>query len=344
MSKIFISHSKKDKTLADCLVDLIETGIGISAQDIFCTSLEGLGIPAGVNFVDFIKEKIQNPELVILLLTRNYFYSQFCLCELGAVWILGHKIIPLLTPPLDYSDVNDILKNIQIYKIDNPTELSQMRDEIIEYLKIKAHPTSRWEMKRDQFMKCLNNFLKSQEEPSIISITEFKKLKAKYDEALNEIDKLTEELKEKDEIIRKLSSLKDKQEVKKILFESLDEVEKFHHLVREAKENLRKLPRIVKEAIFLWFRNEPLKWEKFDLDKNMEIQEAIHDDFLYEASDGEIHIVEEDPQIRKALESLKELNRFIENCSFEFEEYYENKYNHRLNFTSKRFWEEHLFS
>lgn len=114
MSRIFISHSKKDKTLADCLVDLIETGIGISAQDIFCTSLEGLGIPAGVNFVDFIKEKIQNPELVILLLTRNYFYSQFCLCELGVVWILGHKIIPLLTPPLDYSDVNDILKNIQI--------------------------------------------------------------------------------------------------------------------------------------------------------------------------------------------------------------------------------------
>ena len=70
---IFISHAVSNKKLAEMLVDLFETGIGISDSDVFCSSLEGLGIPSGKNFIDFIRNQIKEPKVVILLLTQDYF-------------------------------------------------------------------------------------------------------------------------------------------------------------------------------------------------------------------------------------------------------------------------------
>ena len=43
---IFISHSSKDKKLVDVFVDtILRLGIGFKDNDIFCTSIEGLGMP-----------------------------------------------------------------------------------------------------------------------------------------------------------------------------------------------------------------------------------------------------------------------------------------------------------
>ncbi len=80
---IFISHASDDKELVDALADLIQLGIGVPPDRIFCTSLEGQGVPKGKNFIDFIKEEIQEPALVIVLLTPRYYESLFCVCELG---------------------------------------------------------------------------------------------------------------------------------------------------------------------------------------------------------------------------------------------------------------------
>jgi len=121
---IFISHAVANKELADKLVDLLETGIGISDSDIFCSSLESLGIPSGTNFVNFIHKQISKPKVVILLLTPEYFNSSFCLCELGASWILSHNIIPLLVPPLEYFDVKAVLTGVQVHKIDQKSDLA----------------------------------------------------------------------------------------------------------------------------------------------------------------------------------------------------------------------------
>ena len=57
---LFISHSSADKDLIDALVDLLQTGIGLNHDQVFCTSLEGMGIPKGKDFIEFIHEKIQD--------------------------------------------------------------------------------------------------------------------------------------------------------------------------------------------------------------------------------------------------------------------------------------------
>ena len=71
-SGIFISHATADRDLVNALVDLLQTGIGIPHDKIFCTSLKGHGIPEGENFADFIRAKLQGAGHVIMVITPSY--------------------------------------------------------------------------------------------------------------------------------------------------------------------------------------------------------------------------------------------------------------------------------
>ena len=155
---IFISHATADKELADKLVVLVETGIGIPDTDVFCTSLEGLGIPSGANFVDFIKSQIQEPRVVLLLLTPHYYASEFCLCELGASWSMAHRAFPLLLPPLTYDDVNGVLLGTQVLRLNSKEKLNQFQEEMIELFKIKGKAFAIWEKRRDEFLEWLEEY------------------------------------------------------------------------------------------------------------------------------------------------------------------------------------------
>ena len=86
MSEIFISHATADKRLAELLVNFLKEAIGVPTSAIFCSSVKGHDIPLGEDFNDYIKQSIQNPKLVILLMTPAYVESLFCLMELGAAW------------------------------------------------------------------------------------------------------------------------------------------------------------------------------------------------------------------------------------------------------------------
>jgi TIR domain len=89
---VFISHAVRDRALVQEIVSLIEEGMGVPEEEIFCSSLNGYGIPNGKNFVTYIKEQLLEPKVVVLVLTPSYFVSKFCLSELGAAWIKSHDI------------------------------------------------------------------------------------------------------------------------------------------------------------------------------------------------------------------------------------------------------------
>lgn len=349
--KIFISHADANKQLADKLVDLLETGIGVSDSDIFCSSLEGLGIPSGTNFVAFIREQIREPKIVILLLTAEYFNSSFCLCELGASWVLSHKIIPLLAPPLEYSDIKAVLTGVQVHKIDQKAALNETRDEIISALGSKGKPFARWEVKRDRFLEELSDYLESQPTPVSISKEKFESLDKKYREAVEEMKSMEEEISKKDDLVEELKQAKDADSVRQIIYESSESREQFETLVKEAKKVLKPFQSIVCEALYYYSRDEKLQWPGFGGDYEREqIEYAIEQDFLKDDGDG-IAVVEEDPQIDAAIQTLNELQQFL----WEVEErekgrgkgdgfikFYRDTFGHRPELTSRRLWETHL--
>ena len=74
--KIFISHSSADKELVEIFVDkLLVCGMGFSNDDIFCTSLEGLGIKTGKDWRNEIQKNLCKSQVVILFITPNYKIS-----------------------------------------------------------------------------------------------------------------------------------------------------------------------------------------------------------------------------------------------------------------------------
>lgn len=152
---IFISHAHLDMGLADKLVDLLITGAGINRNDVFCTSLEGMGIPAGTNFVEFIRQQIQNPKMVLMLITPNYLKSSFCLCEMGATWALSVRGIPLVMPPLDHSCLNGVVTAIQAVSLADASKLSELKDSIARELGLSEVNSAIWERKRDDFIDFL---------------------------------------------------------------------------------------------------------------------------------------------------------------------------------------------
>ena len=150
---IFISHAVKDKDLVENFVDnILQLGMGISTEDIFCSSLSGMGIPSGKNFIDYLKEEIQQPKGVIVFFSKSYISSQFCMCELGATWAMTHKILPILVPPLTYSDVKGVLTGIQVDKLNDADDLNRFQQTFSEILE-KDVLFPQWEKKRNKFLK-----------------------------------------------------------------------------------------------------------------------------------------------------------------------------------------------
>lgn len=82
MAKIFISHSTKNRELIKILVEFLQMGMGISRGDIFCTSYPE-ELPTGEQFIEEIRQKMKNCEVVFLVITEDFLRSQFCLTEMG---------------------------------------------------------------------------------------------------------------------------------------------------------------------------------------------------------------------------------------------------------------------
>jgi|GEM_PF-6445125 len=71
-------HKPRRCRLCSCReVDpFLKEAIGVPSAAIFCSSVDGHGIPLGDDFNEYIKKQIQKPKLVILLMTPRYMYQR----------------------------------------------------------------------------------------------------------------------------------------------------------------------------------------------------------------------------------------------------------------------------
>jgi hypothetical protein len=151
--KIFISHSKDDKILANDFIVLLVAGVGINSNDIFCSSLEGHGVPIGIDFVKHIQDHMKQADVIIPIITSNFMQSQFCLTELGAAWALD-KAFPLAVPPIDFEQINTIFGKVQLGLINNVGNLDELKERLEIYLKKESKlGIAKWRMRCEEFLK-----------------------------------------------------------------------------------------------------------------------------------------------------------------------------------------------
>ncbi len=152
---IFLSHSGIDSGLARAFQRMLEEGIGIRADQVFCSSLRGQGVPAGHDFKSYIREQRGDSHFVVALISPNYYASAFCMCELGAVWFGATRIIPVVVPPLDVPDLGAVLEGTQGIRAGDAGALDELRDERSRFVD-RPYGTSRWTEAREFFLAEVN--------------------------------------------------------------------------------------------------------------------------------------------------------------------------------------------
>lgn len=157
--KIFISHSSKDKDVVEKFVDhILMLGIGLSSEDIFCTSIEELAIKNGEDIRKHIHSNIRSADFSIVLISNNYKKSEICLNEMGAVWAYNNVRFYLL-PNSDFDTIGWLCNTNQAEKLFNSVALDALKMELSTYYSLKDKGTA-WSRQRETFLKGGLNDLK----------------------------------------------------------------------------------------------------------------------------------------------------------------------------------------
>lgn len=91
--KIFISYSRKDSAYAELLSDLLQE----KGYDTWTwAAWTDKKVNIGENWREVIESQLKNANVVVSLVSSDYFNSEFSLIELGAAYGLGKKIVPIL--------------------------------------------------------------------------------------------------------------------------------------------------------------------------------------------------------------------------------------------------------
>lgn len=339
---VFISHAEKDRTLAESLVDLLVGGVGLPVKEVFCTSLEGMGVPKGVPFVKFIRDELRAAELVIPVLTQNYYESVFCLCELGATWVIAKDIHPLLVPPLTYQDVQAVLTGVQLGSISSEAQLSDLRDDVACRYGLDG-ATARWEMKKRKFLKDLPGILEALPSPERVSYAEHKHLEAQYEDAIEEMGRMDDELNRRENTIEQLKKVKDAKRAARVVRENSPEWEQLEQLAEDALKHLNVLPRVAVEALFYsWYGRDLVPGPGQD-DKWREAEAAAERGYVeIDEENGSVAAVSDDEGMGRASAALDELDAFLGEASPGLIKEYKAQNGFRLEMTNRKFWEKEL--
>ncbi len=91
--KIFISHASADAAIVTPIVDMIFDAYDFHREkrEMMYTSSRDTGLINGSNFNDSLRQALNECSIVIVFLSSNYVKSEYCLCELGAIWGLNKR-------------------------------------------------------------------------------------------------------------------------------------------------------------------------------------------------------------------------------------------------------------
>lgn len=152
--RIFISHSSKDVKCVSMFVNqILSLGIGISLDDIFCTSIEDLGIKNGEDIRKHIQENIRCAEYSFLMISDNYKASEICINEMGAVWAYDAKVRLYMLPGATVDKIGWLCDTRQAQNLSDPVVLDQLYNEMRSHFSITTDNFGHWSRIREEFVK-----------------------------------------------------------------------------------------------------------------------------------------------------------------------------------------------
>ena len=344
--KVFISHATDDVEVVKSFVTLLESGIGILPKNIFCTSIKGQGIRPGDDFKNTIHKNLGDATTVVALISENFYNSPFCMFELGGVWLQVKDFIPVLVPPVSFGDMKAVLYGLQALRLDVSQDIDELRDELANRLEIKLLPTSRWNEKREEFLKSLPSRIAALPLSPSVPRSQLEKVKQELSDYKNDLALAESETKRLQLINAKLMKAKDAEAVAKVLLDDLPDVEIFEKLVAEMHNSLKKLSLIVREATFQYnlgndlYISESSRFNLDDTKRPIEYQELI-----LNPEESGYQINKDSPKLKSVLDNLSKLKNWLSSdSSIEFYKWYSSEHKgQNPDLSDREFWDSHLW-
>lgn len=141
---VFISHSSKDAALALALIDLLKDALGLTANQIRCSSVDGYRLPVGVNTEKQLREEVNAAKVVIGLVTPNSLTAAYVMFELGARWGADRFVAPLLAG-VKFSELGGPLSLLNALDATNAAQLHQLVSDISQRLNLPPQSPASYE-------------------------------------------------------------------------------------------------------------------------------------------------------------------------------------------------------
>lgn len=149
--RLFISHSSKDVDVVQPFVELLAS-IGMTNKNLFCSSVNGYGIPQRENIYDYLKREFTDKNtFVILMLSDNYYESKPSLNEMGAAWVMSKEYVSILIKGFGFDKIQGAADSQKIgFSFDEKYRLDEFYKNLVNELRLA--PTSNWTTYRDIFL------------------------------------------------------------------------------------------------------------------------------------------------------------------------------------------------
>ena len=125
---IFISHRSTDKDVADMLKDFLVAS-GIPNDKIFCSSLPGNDVKTRISTE--VKKRLQESIVNILILSKDYYESAYCLNEAGIAWYLEEEVdsIAVCLPEINEDNMWGFFNGEnKVRRLDNENDVAAIYD------------------------------------------------------------------------------------------------------------------------------------------------------------------------------------------------------------------------
>ncbi len=156
--KLFISHATKDATYVSAFVEFLEA-LGMPDNSIFCSCIEGYGIPWGENIYDYLCTEFTNinKELIVIFMLSDNFYDRVsCLNEMGASWALKKEYRSILLPGFNYRKIEGAIDpnniGVELGKDNLRYQLNEIKHQMTDWFHLKSIEDNKWDRIRDNFI------------------------------------------------------------------------------------------------------------------------------------------------------------------------------------------------
>lgn len=339
VSKLFISHAGADRELVEPFVTtILQLGCGLDESDIFFSSRRATGVPAGADLSHYVRERAEEADLVVAIISLNFQASHYCIAELGAAWGITGKLHPILTPGTQRTDLDGVLPTLLIQYLDEGEALDELHGRVCDALGIPQKAAT-WNQRKAEWLASVSSYAAKLPMPFVVGEAEYKKTMAELDGSQAALTASLEEQRRLQEVVERLKAAKDADEVAEVLAPE-DDIEAFEELRAAAAEALSALPSIAVEAIRYTIEQGSMPPARpfYDQDRN-DIDDALTEGWLVRHEEGDLTPNKDLVVVETAVERVQQLHELMGSPSKDFRAWFRTTYGISPDLEKKLVWD-----